>query len=81
MLFRSGEYTAGVVEVFHRDDEDEEPVLKTYCLNIDNIVDAIKALIADGHRDIAHTLVDGDWDANQADTVIQQACFGEIVFG
>jgi hypothetical protein len=75
------EYTARVVEVFHRDEEDEDPVLKTYSLNIDNIVDAIKALIADGHRDIAHALVDGDWDAERADAVIQQACFGEIVFG
>ena len=31
--------------------------------------------------DIAHSLLNQDFDAGAADMVIQQACFGEVVYG
>ena len=69
-----------LAEVYHIAVEDGYKTT-SFQLRIDDIVDAITALIQQGYNDIANALINQDFDAETADTVIQQACFGEVVYG
>ena len=68
-----------LAEVYHIDEEDD--YRHTFQLRIDDIADAVSTLIREGYNDIAHSLLNQDFDAGTADMVIQQACFGEVVYG
>ena len=68
-----------LAEVYHFDEEDG--TRKTFQLRIDNIADAVSSLIQQGYGNIANAVANQDFDASTADMVIQQACFGEIVYG
>ena len=69
-----------LAEVYHYLDKDSGEVI-AFQLTIDHIVDAISALIQDGHNSIATALINQDFDADLADIVIQKTCFGEVVYG
>ena len=69
-----------LAEVYHYLDEDNGEVIP-FQLTIDHIVAAITALIQQGNIGVTNALINEDFDADAADMVIQQACFGEVVYG
>ena len=71
----------GKVKIVACDPDDEDAPKVTKTIGLDDIVKAIESLTARDYFTVARDLKELDFDACSGDCVIQEAIFGEVIYG